>query len=38
MTDRKNTCYICLEDILVPIYPAGCEHGFCKKHLNVSKI
>ena len=26
-------CYICLEKINDPIYPSGCKHGFCKKHL-----
>ena len=26
-------CYICLEKINDPIYPSGCNHGFCKKHL-----
>ena len=33
---NKNECYICLEISLFPIYPAGCTHGFCKKHLKVN--
>ena len=37
MSDKKkNKCYICMEIPLVPIYPAGCTHCFCKKHLKVN--
>ena len=28
-------CYICLDDPQSPIYPAGCTHVFCRKHLRV---
>ena len=36
MSDKNNICYICMENIQNPIYPAGCTHGFCKKHLTVN--
>ena len=38
MSDKKNDCYICMESLNDPIYPSGCIHGFCKKHLKVNKI
>ena len=37
MADKKIDCYICMEALKDPIYPAGCIHGFCKKHLKVNK-
>lgn len=37
MVEQVN-CYICLEKIEEPQYPAGCTHGLCKKHLKVSSI
>ena len=38
MNEKKNDnkCYICLEKINIPIYPSGCSHGICKKHLKVN--
>ena len=35
---KINICYICLEAINIPVYPAGCTHGICKKHLKVNFI
>ena len=35
MEDVKNKCYICIENPKEPIYPAGCTHPFCKKHLKA---
>jgi len=37
MEEKINNCYICLEKVEEPIYPAGCEHSFCKKHLKVNE-
>ena len=37
MAKEINKCYICFEIPFSPIYPGGCTHGFCKKHLPVSK-
>ena len=37
MADKKYECYICMESLKNPIYPSGCTHGFCKKHLKVNK-
>jgi hypothetical protein len=34
-TKDIQKCYICLDIPQEPIYPAGCIHGLCKKHLNV---
>ena len=31
-------CYICLGKLEEPIYPAGCTHGICKKHLQDLKV
>ena len=36
MEEKKNICYICIDNIEEPIYPSGCIHGFCKKHLKVN--
>ena len=36
--NNSNNCYICMEKIKNPIYPAGCTHGFCKIHLKVNKL
>ena len=33
---NADNCYICLEKIKNPVYPAGCNHGFCKEHLKVN--
>ena len=38
MEEKVNNCYICIEKLKDPIYPAGCTHGFCKKHLKVKKL
>lgn len=37
MNNEKQNCYICLESPVEPIYPAGCTHPLCKKHLKVKK-
>jgi len=36
--DEKDNCYICLEKVKDPIYPAGCTHALCRKHLKVKKL
>ena len=33
---NANYCYICIGKINNPVYPAGCNHGFCKEHLKVN--
>ena len=38
MSERKLVCYICLEKLKDPVYPAGCTHGLCKEHLKVGII
>ena len=34
-TNDIQKCYICLELPKDPIYPGGCNHALCKKHLRV---
>lgn len=34
---KTDDCYICLEKLIMPVYPAGCTHGICEKHLRVNK-
>ena len=34
---KKNCCYICLEIPKKPIYPSGCTHPLCRRHLKVKK-
>jgi len=36
MTKEEDKCYICLEKVKEPIYPAGCTHALCGKHLKVN--
>jgi len=36
--DEKDNCYICLEKVKDPIYPAGCTHALCRKHLKVKQL
>ena len=38
MAEKKIDCYICMENLKDPIYPSGCTHGFCKKHIRVNKL
>ena len=35
MSKEKNVCYICMDTLKEPIYPSGCDHGICRKHLKV---
>ena len=35
MSKEKNVCYICMDTLKEPIYPSGCDHGICRKHLKI---
>ena len=34
-TNDIQKCYVCLDIPQEPIYPGGCTHVLCKKHLRV---
>ena len=39
VTEKDNQiCYICRENPVDPINPAGCIHIFCRQHLKVNNF